>query len=254
MDVFRRMDSLWKAFALPAFLRRTRFLVLFVWILLGSSSGLLALGTYAEGYAVVQLTRLEESGLMFSSYEGTLKIASYDEKEKCNEKDYLCYTPIAIEQPFSVRPENKKLVGFLKDNEGREMLVKYRIHRVEPAALSSSFELLEAMPWADNPADDMDTKFGIKKSGNLRSFTVFGRILRFDYRGTVIGTWEGLYLDAKRRKVHPFSVTDKRMADYIYKAIKSRRNFYMAVSVAYVATMRDSDHDIFAIDYKKAPR
>ncbi|MCB1175161.1 MAG: hypothetical protein KDK39_16420 [Leptospiraceae bacterium] len=242
---------LWPATSLT---RRFRFGLLLFGLAVWPAASLVALGTYAEGYAVVQLIRLEESGLFMNSYEGKFKIASYDKDEQCSEDDYLCYAPIAVEQRFSVRPENKELIGFLKDNDGREMLVQYRIHRVEPMGLSSDFEVTEAKAWAENPAEDMNPEFGIEKSGRLRSFPVYGRVIRFDYRGTVVGTWEGLYLDARRRKVHPFSITDQSMADYIIKAIQSRRQYHFLVSQAYVVTIRESDHDIYAIDYVKAPR
>lgn len=217
------------------------------------ASGLLAMGTYSEGWAVIQIIRLEQSGLFYNSFEGKLRWASYDEDEECNEKEDQCFTPISVERKFSARPEEKKLISFLKNNEGREMLIHYKIHRFEPVALSSNFEVLEAFVWKDNPSNDTPLKMAIPRSGKLRAFTLYGRILRLEYKGTVIGTYEGLYLDQKRRKVHPFSITDENMAEYAKKVIRGRRSYHMAVSQAYVATVRDSDFDIYAINYKRAP-
>lgn len=230
-----------------------RNILVFIILSAATTNGLYAIGTYAEGNAIIQLNRMEERGLMYTSYEGEFVIADFDKDESCADERNECYTPIAVNKEFSVRPDNKKLIEFLKNNIGKEMLIKYKIHRFTPVSLGSNFELLDAMPWQKFPPDDLQTRYGVTKSGNKRAFVIFGRILKFDYRGTVIGTWEGIYFDSKRRKIHAFSVTDKSMAAYIFKAMSGRRQFFMAVSQSYVTATRDSDHDVYAIDYKKAP-
>lgn len=210
-----------------------------------------AAGTYAEGWMLIKkLTKFESGGLIIESWEGEALVHSFDPQEKCDEKQYQCFTPKDRVLKFSVRPENGKTVNFLrrhKDLGG--YLVHYQIHRFEALALSTEFEVIDvASRTSDRPAN-IPAKKIVEKTGS-RNFSFHGNVLQLDYRGTALGTYEGLYLDQRTGKVHPFSITNEQMAQYIFKAMKISTPYYMGVSVALViAFPRESDHDIFELNF-----
>lgn len=209
-----------------------------------------ALGTYSHGWAVVKIEKLESSGLIFDSYEGVLQLHSFNSDEKCDEKKDQCFTGQPKKLNFSVQSDNTA-ANFINKNIGREILVNYRIHRFEPIALSTDFEVIEAKNLLTEKSKDLKEKLVVKKTGSERNFSVAGKILQLDYQGTFIGTYEGLYLDKKKNKVHPFSITNEKMAKYAWQAMQSRTSFYMGISVAYATGFRKSDYDIFEINYKE---
>lgn len=227
-------------------------LLLAAFALLTPARALFAIGTYSEGAAVVQIVKLEQSGIIFDSWEGQLKRATFDPAEDCSETDNQCYKPEAETLEFSVDVENKETADFIRRNVGREMLVRFRIHRIAPLSLDSDFEVVSAEAWAEAPPADLPPVQRIDRSGGKRSFSIYGRVLRLEYRGTVVGTWEGLYYDQERRKVHPFSLTDEAMAQHILRAMSSAKPYFIGVSVAYVAAVRDTNYDLFEINYNEA--
>lgn len=206
----------------------------------------MAVGTYAEGWMVVKkLTKLESQGIIFDSYEGELIATSYNDDEKCSRDDYECYTPVDETIEFSVRPDKKEVIDFLQQNKGSSFLIRYRIHRIESLGLNSDFEILEAMaPGTSQASPPADKK--VDKTGS-RHFTFKGQFLQLDYQGNIIGTHEGLYLDEKTGKVHPFSVTNEGMAKHIYDVMKTGKSVYIGVSDAIITGFRKSDYDIFAV-------
>ncbi|MCB1172707.1 MAG: hypothetical protein KDK39_04040 [Leptospiraceae bacterium] len=225
------------------------FLISFV------SSPLWALGSYAEGWRVVKLLRMEESGLIFSSYEGKFEVMSFDSGEKCVERDYMCYTPTTTELRFSVRSENTDVVNFLKDNEGQEFVIRYRQHLIEPVALSTDLEVLEIKALTEDKPAELPATISVEKAGSKRSFAIQGRVIKLDYEGNLVGTFEGLYLDTERNKVFPFSVTEEALAKHVMQLMVCKKSYFMGLSQAYVnVTFRESDYDLFAIDMDKAPR
>ncbi|MBX7058842.1 MAG: hypothetical protein K1X75_12315 [Leptospirales bacterium] len=208
-----------------------------------------ALGSYAEGYAVVRLVKMESSGVIWDSWEGELQWASFDPTEECQETDNACYTPRLDSIAFSISDETKEASNFMRTNVGREMLIHYKKHLITPIALNTDFEILEARPWSEAIPEGLAHKLAIEKSGGKRNFSVYGRILRLERRGVTINTWEGLYLDATKRKVHPFSLRSDEMAEFITKAMASSVQYNFGVSVAYVATIYDTNYDIFEVNY-----
>ncbi len=217
------------------------------------SSPAFAAGSYSEGMLLLKIKKFESKGLIWDSWEGEGETTSFDKSEKCEEKDDLCYTPTVKKFDFSVRPDTEggaKVVNFMRKAIGQEVLVKYRIHKFEAAALSSDFEVLEILAVTDLPEKTPDHLI-VPKSGSKRNFSVSGRILSFEYRGTVKGSYEGLYLDKTKNKVHPFSVTNEELAEYAKKAMVSGKDFYMGISVAYVKGVRESNYDMFEINYKE---
>ncbi len=221
-----------------------------LFLIIGISTPSFAAGTYSDGWMVVnKLVKLENGGIMFESWEGELSVSFYNKKEECDEAKYSCYTPVKKSILFSVRPENAETVNFLrKVKEGGEFLIHYRIHRCEAIALSTRFEILETMDLTAVPVQDLPEKKIVHKTGS-RNFSVPGKVLDLSYQGVMIGTYEGLYLNQKTGKVHPFSVTDESMAEYIWKTMRSSRPYNIGVSVAIVTGFRKSDHDIFEINY-----
>ncbi|MCB1307364.1 MAG: hypothetical protein KDK30_04250 [Leptospiraceae bacterium] len=212
-----------------------------------------AAGTYAEGRVIVRLEKMEERGIFLTSFEGELVMAGYDPEEECDPDEYQCFTPREDHQDFSVRPENKTLITFLRNNLKRVMLIEYRIHRFKAMALSSEFEITGAQVWEENPLSSLPASVTGPKTGSERNFPIYGRILRLEYRGTMVGTWEGLYFDSQRRRVHPFSITDEAVAEYARKAMEASAQFYMGISESYVTGMRDSSLDIYEINYQRPP-
>ncbi|HMW60268.1 MAG TPA: hypothetical protein PKA91_11530, partial [Leptospiraceae bacterium] len=150
---------------------------------------------------------------------------------------------------FSVRPENAVVANFVQKNVGREMLVQYRIHRFTAIALSSELEITDAKAIQTQLPADVKKQVLVKKSGSKRSFSVYGKILQFEYRGRFIGTYEGIYYDKQRDKVHQFSVTNEEIAKQLQLCMQTNVPFYFGVTVSYVTAWRESDYDIFEINY-----
>jgi len=210
-----------------------------------------ALGTNEKGWIYVEkIKKIENKGLMFKSWEGIIQIPSYDKKEKCDKKKEECFAPVTKDQAFSIRKQNSKVIKFLnqKDVGGGNFLVQYRKHKFEKISLSSRFEILDAVEFTAALPEDLPRKIVVKKTG-YRNFAVDGEILKFIRQGICIKTNEGLYKDRKTGRVHPFSVTKKTMAAYIYKAMKSSTPFSMGISDALAKAFRKSDYDVFEINY-----
>ena len=215
------------------------------------SSKLMAAGTFAEGRLIVKLLSLEGRGLMYKSFEGDAIRTVHDDDDDCDaekRKKYLCYKPKAERFQLSVRPEAARVVNFMLKNRGKVMVVYYKIHRIEPVALETSFEVLDVYAWQKNPPSNFKKKLRVRETGS-RAFDVYGRILRLEYQGTVLGTYEGLYLDWKRGKVHPFSITDSDMARYAYDTMLFSKPFHLGISVAIVTGARKSNYDIYEVNY-----
>ena len=213
------------------------------------SHSLYAFGTYSEGWAVIVPTKIESSGIIFDSYEGLFDVVTFDRNEKCVEKEDLCYSPKSKSIAFSVRPENAVVANFVQKNVGREMLVQYRIHRFTAIALSSELEITDAKAIQTQLPADAKKQVLVKKSGSKRSFSVYGKILQFEYRGRFIGTYEGIYYDKQRDKVHQFSVTNEEIAKQLQLCMQTNVPFYFGVTVSYVTAWRESDYDVFEINY-----
>lgn len=217
-------------------------------ILILASAQLNALGTYAEGWAIIVPTKLEQSGILFNSYEGLLDIVHYDRNESCDEANDACFTPKSKSIAFSIDPSNSKLVNFVQKNVNREMIINYRIHRVEAMGLSSDFEITQAFALATTVPEDFQRQLAVDKTGKKRSFSVFGKILMLEYRGRAVGTWEGIYYDKQRDRVHPFSITNETIAKQILEVMKLKSPYHFGVTVAYVTGFRDSPYDVFEIN------
>ncbi len=209
---------------------------------------LMAVGTYAEGRKIVQLIQFDSRGLVYESYEAIAAVAGFNDDEKCDRRRYQCYRPLRKTIKFSVRPETARVVNFMRKNKGRMMLIEYKIHRIEPLGLETSTEVLRVWTQGAQVPTGFLRRKVVRKTGS-RNFDVRGKILALEYRGTAIGTYEGLFLDMNRRKVHPFSVTDKEMAEYAMDTMLYKTPFHMGISVARITGARESDHDIFEINY-----
>jgi hypothetical protein len=217
-------------------------------------ASLFAAGTFSEGWIVIgKLNRLESGGILFDSWEGEADIFGYNEDEKCDEKSYECFTPVSEKMRFSIRKDNTKVIQFLKDKvDAGGFLVQFRRHRVEPVSLSTKIEIIDAVAKMADLPEGFTLRQTSKKTGS-RNFSLHGEILRLEYQGVAVGTYEGLYLDHKTQKVHPFSVTDKAMAEYIWKSMRIEKPCYIGISVAIVTGFRKSDHDVFEINFESAP-
>lgn len=215
------------------------------------SAPLYAFGTYAEGKAYVLLRESGTKGIFIKSYEGTFEIATYDDSERCEEEDQ-CYTPQKEELRFSVRLDNKEVIQFLQKNLDRLMLIEYRIHRIKPIALSTSFEVLKAYPVKRTHGPDFPWKFVSKVTGSSET-SVYGRILRLEYRGVAVGTYEGLLYDRRLDRVRPFSVTDEAMAKHIYRCMNAQQEYNIGLSRSITTALefRESKYDVFEINYRE---
>ena len=219
---------------------------------------LMALGTFAEGWMVVKkIKKIESSGLILTSYEAELIVTEYNPAESesgknpCDDEKNECYSPVDRVINVSIRDDNSKAVNFLlkkKDAASGGFLIHYKIHKFEPLALSTDFEVLDARDRSSAKPAIADKKT-VQKSGGKRNFSVKGNILRLQNQGTVVNTYEGLYLDATTGKVHPFSVTEDNMAKHIWQAMTSSTPYHIGVSVSYVKAVRESNYDIFEINY-----
>lgn len=215
------------------------------------TSPLLAVGTYAEGWVLAKVIQFESRGIVFESYEGIMEIASYNKEEKCVEEKDECFSVTRIKQNFSVRPENGEIVNLLKKSINQEILMQYRVHRITAIALSSDTEILKVTSLSSALPEGTKDVFAVKKTGSKRNFSTQGKILQLDYQGTFIGTYEGLYLDSTRGKVHAFSVTSPEMANHAWKVMQSSRSFHMGISVAFATGFRKSDYDLFEINFNE---
>ena len=212
-----------------------------------------AAGTSAKGWVVVQkVNKLESSGVMFNSWEGTLTIVSYDKAEKCSDKAGECFTPTAMTIPFSIRKDNSEAVkGINKFMDGGSFLIHYRRHRFEPMKLSSKLEILEVKSRSGSLPSGIPRQKTVKKTGS-RNFSIKGGILQLDRQGFFSRTYEGLYRDGRNEKVHPFSVTDKGMAAHIYRVMETNGEYNIGISDAIVKGTRKSDLDIYEINFDKS--
>lgn len=208
---------------------------------------LYSFGTYAEGRAIVKVIKLTSGGIIYESFEGTLEIASIDSGEDCeNFED--CYTPQVKQIDFSVRIENKETIKFLQNNLNKVILIDYKIHRIEPIALSTGFEILKAYPFKLNLPADFPTKFIVQKTGS-RNFSFFGKILQLEYRGTTYKTFEGIYYDRQKDKIRLFSVTNEDMANFIKKTMEYTKEYHIGISKSIIKGFRETSFDIFEVNY-----
>lgn len=232
----------------PGMFRRPLLIGACLYMLAISSAGpLFALGTYSQGWAVIELTKFESSGIIFESYEGSATVTTFDPKEQCNADENECYTPKTEAISVSVRPESTSAVNYMLKNIGGKMLIQYNIHRITPIALKTDFEILNAQAVSSPRPADLADRFSVKKTGARRNFSVRAQILRLEERGTGVKTYEGLYLDLQRNKVHPFSITDDAMASFAFRVIQTGQTYYLGLTQAYVTGFRDSDIDVFEI-------
>lgn len=214
-------------------------------------SSVFAIGTYAEGSVVGKIVQFESRGLVFESFEGLMEVTKFEKQETCDEMKDECFSPKITKIDFSVRLENADLVNFIRKNMNQELLIGYNIHQIKAISLSSDMEVLSAVKQESAPAATQGDKLAVQKSGGKRNFSVTGKILQLDYQGFLIGTYEGLYFDETKGKVHQFSVTNEQMAKYALAALKSSPKYYMGISVAYVTGFRKSNYELFEINYKE---
>ncbi|MDH5655690.1 MAG: hypothetical protein OEZ34_07270 [Spirochaetia bacterium] len=225
-------------------------LISFIFILLLSPGrSLQAAGVYAEGWAIARPIKLENKGFMYRSFEGTLEWAGYDRFEKCSDESDACYTPVLKTQRFSIRTTNKRVIKYVGENLDREMMIHYKIHRVESIKLGTDFEIIDCFEIRKNLPADFTKQYIVEQTGNKRNFSVHGKFLRIERRGTTIKTYEIIYYDRKNDTVHPSSIVDKNMADLAKKTMVYDVEFNFGVSVSYVDGIRESDYDIFEINY-----
>ena len=225
-------------------------LVLFISLLSFIPSSLFALGTYAEGSLVGKVIQFESRGILFESFEGVMEVTSFEKEEKCDEAKDECFSPQKKKVDFSVRMSNAETVNFIRQNMQQELLINYNIHRITAISLSSAMEVISAAKQETTVPAEQGDKLVVSKSGGKRKFSVSGKILQLDYQGTFIGTYEGLYLDETKGKIHTFSVTSEQMAKYALNAMKGSNKYYMGISVAFATGFRKSDYDLFEINYK----
>ncbi|GIX41252.1 MAG: hypothetical protein KatS3mg129_0985 [Leptospiraceae bacterium] len=227
---------------------KIRILIL-IYFYFGFIFNLLAIGTYAEGRAIVRIIKLISGGIFFESYEGVLEIATYDDNEECEQIED-CYTPLKKQVEFSVNIENKETIKFLQNNLNKVILIDYKIHRIEPIALSTNFEILKAYPFKTNLPPDFPQKFIVEKTGS-KNYSFFGKILQLEYRGTAVKTYEGIYYDRQKDKVRPFSITNEDMANYAKQTMEYTKEYYIGISKSIIKGFRETTFDIFEINYKE---
>jgi len=217
---------------------------------LSTISPAFALGTFAEGQTYMTIRKFESSGIFFESWEGSGEVTTYEPGEGCNADENLCYTPKKQLISFSVRPETNggKLAAEIQKSINKEILISFRVHRVEAIALGTDYEITAVFDRVGTMPSDFPAKKETKKTGAKRNFSVHGRILSLEYQGTAVGTYEGLYQDTQKGKVHPFSITDAGMANHAYKLMALSRDYYLGVSQAYVTGLRKSDYDVFELN------
>jgi hypothetical protein len=227
------------------------FKIFILLLILFFNGKIFAFGTYSEGWASAKIIQFESRGLIFESYEGLMELSTFSSDEKCDEEKDECYTITKQKIPFSVRPENAETVNLLMKSLNQDLVIRYRIHRIEAIALSSETEVIEALASVNSMPTELESdKLIVSKTGAKRNFSVSGKILRLEYQGTMIGTYEGLYVDELRGRVHPFSITDEKMANYAWITMKSNMKSNLGISVAFATGFRKSNYDLFEINYK----
>ncbi|WCL48512.1 surface adhesion protein Lsa26 [Leptospira sp. GIMC2001] len=224
---------------------------LFILAFVFAPTWLFAFGTYAEGFATAKIIQFESRGIIFNSYEGIIEVTSFEKTEVCDESKDEFFAPTIIRHEISVRPSNAELVNLLSKSVNDQLLIEYRIHRIEDFSLSSEMEIVSARPQERTKPAGLADKKVVKKTGSKRNFAVSGKILQLDYQGTFIGTYEGLYLDEDRGKVHPFSVTQAEMAKFAWETQKSSVSSSLGISVSFAKGFRKSDYDLFEINYRE---
>ncbi len=220
--------------------------VLYLFLYFGIIINLYSLGTYAEGRAIVRVIKFVSKGIFFESYEGVLELGSFDDDEDCEDEN--CYTPQKKQIEFSVRLENKDTIKFINTNLNKVILIDYKIHRIEPISLSTSFEVLKASSFVMDLPQDFPLKYVVKKTGSTNN-SFFGKILQIEYRGTAVKSFEGIYYDRQKDKIRPFSVTNKDMANYIKKVMEYTKEYHIGISKAIIKGFRETPYDIFEINY-----
>lgn len=219
-------------------------------VLLSTFAPAFAAGTYSEGQVLMTIRKFESRGILFESWEGSGEITSYAKDENCNAEENLCYTPTKELIAFSVRPDTGggKLAAELQKSIGKEVLISFKVHRVEAVALDTSFEITGIIERVSSMPADFPAKKAGNKTGAKRNFSVQGRVISLEYQGTAVGTYEGLYIDSQKGKVHPFSITSQDMAAHVYRIMALNKDYYLGVSQAYVTGLRKSDYDVFEIN------
>lgn len=204
--------------------------------------------TGPDGFAVVVLKTMEKSGVFSATWGGKFEIAAYNEAENCDEDSGECYEPITRSVEFKIENENPVLVNFLKENPGKEMFVRYNL-----PLFGDKWQLVDAMVWSQNPPRNIPASVRVPPSGSRRNFVTFGRVLRLQREGTVQKIWEGLYLDPKKRKVYPVSITDEKVILFLEQAMIARKGYFIGISVSYFPGFRNSTHDIYEVNYTNQP-
>ena len=180
-----------------------------------------AFGTFAEGSVVGKIIQFENRGIIFESYEGVMEVTNFEKEEKCDASKDECFAPKKTKIDFSVRTDKPELINLMMKSINQELLIGYNIHRIKSISLSSEMEVLSAAKQESSALAEQGDKLAVAKREEKEIFSVSGKILQLDYQGTFVGTYEGLYLDESRGKVHPFSVTNEQMAKYALAAMKA---------------------------------
>ena len=194
--------------------------------------------------------KLENKGLVKRSFEGIMEWGGYDKREKCNDDQDQCYTPALMKAEFSIRPDNARAVKFIGENLEKEMVIKYKIHRVTPVFLSTNFEIIDCFEIKKGLPPGMPEKHVVKQTGNRRNFSVEGKFLKIERRGSVIKTYEILYYDRRNDRIHPASIVDENMAKLAIQSMAFDVEFNFGISVSFVDGVRESSYDVFEINYK----
>jgi hypothetical protein len=226
------------------------FAVAFCTLSLVPISPLFSAGTFADGWAIVRVTRLENKGIVYRSYEGVLEWVGFDPDEKCDAATEECFLPILESRAFSLREDQSKLIRFIGENLNREMLVHYQIHRVTALKLSTDFEILEAYEISRRLPAGFPEKKLVEQTGDKRNFSVKGKFLKIERKGTAIKTYEIVYYNREKDRVHPASITDRDMAEFAIQTMHFDIEFFFGVSESFVKGVRESTYDIFEINYK----
>ncbi|MEQ8351131.1 MAG: hypothetical protein RH862_06585 [Leptospiraceae bacterium] len=220
-------------------------------IILLTSGPAFALGTYAEGRAIVKVTKMESQGIFFNSFEGEFEIATFDKTEKCDIEDGTCYTPGKKVVKFSIDSDNKAVYQFMIENMNRVMIIDYKIHRIEPVALKTSLEVLGAKALLPKQPENFVRRKRVSQSGTQGNKSIYGKFLKLEYRGTMVGTYEALVYNRQTDKILPVSISNETMAAYVKEAMGSSQEYYIGLSTQLVEMVSDSNIDVFEINYDK---
>lgn len=211
----------------------------------------LALGTYAEGRAIVKVIKMESQGIFFDSFEGEYEIATFDKSEKCDVDDGTCYTPQKKVVKFSIDDSNKAVYQFMIENMNRVMVIDYKIHRIEPVDLKTSMEILGARPLLAKQPENFPRRMRVGQSGTQGNKSIYGKFLKLEYRGTMVGTYEALVYNRQTDKILPVSISNESMAAYVKNSMASMEEYHIGLSKQLVEMVADSKIDIFEINYDK---